>query len=361
MLRRAGSLALTLALMAGVAIAGCAGERQPAPSPSAEGHAATDAPAAADEARAAGAAEEAAAAQPSTGAPSPVFAAEPASTPDGATFPPARDLPGLHNVIEVAPGVFSGSEPEGAMGFEALAKLGVKSILSVDGGRPDVEAAAAHGIGYAHVPVRYSEITLEQRLAITRAMRDLEGPLYIHCHHGRHRGPAAAATGLVALGALTPEEAVAFMKHAGTSSKYPGLYQCAAESKPLGAGAIELVAMPPAVAEVPGFVAAMADVGRSQENLLLIAESGWTAPPNHPDLAAASEAGQLADVLRVLTERHEPADQPEEFYEWMAANARLAQELEDAIVAGERPEALSARLKAVDASCAACHAVYRNE
>lgn len=270
------------------------------------------------------------------------------------------DLPGLHNVLEVAPGVFSGSEPEGEIAFEELAKLGVKSVLSVDGGRPDVDAAAAHGLRYAHVPVRYSEITLEQRLAIARALRDLEGPVYVHCHHGTHRGPAAAAAGLVALGRLTPEEGVAFMRHAGTSSKYPGLYQCVSEAQPVGAAAIELVELPGPEAEVPGFVTAMADVGRVQEHLELIAEAGWTAPEAHPDLAAASEAGQLADVLRVLTERREPAGQPHEFYEWMAANARLSQELEDAIVAGEAPEALSARLKAVGASCAACHAVYRN-
>jgi protein tyrosine phosphatase (PTP) superfamily phosphohydrolase (DUF442 family) len=276
-------------------------------------------------------------------------------------FGPPRDLQGLHHVIEVAPGVFSGSEPTGEAGFAELARLGVRSILSVDGGRPDADAARAHGIRYAHVPVRYSEITLEQRLAIARAMRDLEGPVYVHCHHGLHRGPAAAAAGLVSLGALTAEEGVAFMRHAGTSSKYPGLYQCVNESAPLTSPQIELVAMPGEVAEVPAFAAAMAQVGRAEENLVLIAQAGWSSPMEHPDLAAASEAGQLADVLRVLTERREPADQPGEFYEWMAANARLAQELEDAVMAGEGAEGLSARLKAVGASCAACHAVYRNE
>ncbi len=282
-----------------------------------------------------------------------------AATP--ASFSAPRDLPGLHNVIEVAPGVFSGSEPQGEEAFAELRRLGVRSVLSVDGGAPDLEMAHAHDMRYAHVPIRYSEITLEQKLAIARAMDALEGPVYVHCHHGKHRGPAAAAAGLVSLGALSAADGVAFMKLAGTSSKYPGLYECVREAAPLTRAQIELVAMPGEVAEVPGFVAAMALVSRAFENLQVLEQSAWGPSAEHPDLAPASEAGQLADVLRVLTERREPAGEPDEFYEWMGANARLAQELEDAIVAGEDPQSLSARLKAIDASCAACHTVYRNE
>lgn len=278
-----------------------------------------------------------------------------------ASFSEPRDLPGLHNVIEVVPGVFSGSEPGSEEAFAQLQRLGVRSILSVDGGAPDLETAHAHDMRYAHVPIRYSAITLEQKLAIARAIDDLEGPVYVHCHHGKHRGPAAAAAGLVSLGALSAPDGVAFMKLAGTSSKYPGLYDCVREAAPLTRAQIELVPMPGEVAEVPGFVAAMAQVSRAFENLEVLEQSAWGPSAEHPDLAPASEAGQLADVLRVLTERREPAGQPDEFYDWIAANAGLAQDLESAIVAGEDPQSLSARLQAIDASCAACHSVYRNE
>src|SRR5262245_9819582 len=50
-----------------------------------------------------------------------------------ASFVPRRmpeGQPGLHNVIEASAGLLSGSEPEGDIGFESLAGLGVKTIIS---------------------------------------------------------------------------------------------------------------------------------------------------------------------------------------------------------------------------------------
>ena len=47
--------------------------------------------------------------------------------------------------------------------------------------------------------------------------------MYVHCHHGKHRGPAAAAAALVGLGEMTPDDAVEGMKRAGTDPRYRGL------------------------------------------------------------------------------------------------------------------------------------------
>ncbi|MFG0285774.1 MAG: cytochrome c [Phycisphaerales bacterium JB039] len=292
------------------------------------------------------------------GAPPPT-APEPEAAAPGAWSNP-QEAPGLHNLIEVAPGVWSGSQPEGPEAFDELARLGVRTILSVDGATPDVELAGARGMRYAHVPVRYSEITLEQRLAIARAMRDLEGPIYIHCHHGLHRGPAAAALGLVSLGQLTPDQGVTFMKLAGTASSYPGLYACVAGAGELTPEQIEVADIPPETAPVPAFAAAMAHVSRIDEHLDLVEAAGWQTPAEHPDLVPASEAGQLADILRVLSQRREPADQPEDFYTKLAASAAAAQALEDAIVAGAGAADLRARMGDLRTSCRDCHRVYRN-
>ncbi len=35
-------------------------------------------------------------------------------------------------------------------------------------------------------------ISRDQSLTIARAVQDLPGPVFIHCHHGKHRGPTAA-------------------------------------------------------------------------------------------------------------------------------------------------------------------------
>ena len=57
------------------------------------------------------------------------------------------ERPGLHNVLRVSDRIYSGSEPHGDEGLESLVKLGVKIVVSVDGARPNVEAAKKHGCG----------------------------------------------------------------------------------------------------------------------------------------------------------------------------------------------------------------------
>src|SRR5262245_14950937 len=51
------------------------------------------------------------------------------------------DAPGLHNVYRITDKLFSGSSPEGDEGFRSLQELGIKTVISVDGARPDVGSA----------------------------------------------------------------------------------------------------------------------------------------------------------------------------------------------------------------------------
>ena len=77
-----------------------------------------------------------------------------------------------------------------------LARLGVKTIVNVDGATPKLEMAQKYGLDYIHIPIGYDGITAEQSAAMVRVMREREGPFYFHCHHGKHRGPTAAAVAL---------------------------------------------------------------------------------------------------------------------------------------------------------------------
>ena len=47
--------------------------------------------------------------------------------------------------------------------MKRLADMGVKTILSVDGKTPDVEAAKKLGMRYVHVPIQYRGITESER------------------------------------------------------------------------------------------------------------------------------------------------------------------------------------------------------
>src|SRR5688572_4549306 len=68
-----------------------------------------------------------------------------AATANSATAP-ARikpdAYPHLHNLVQASPSIYTGGEPEQDAAFVELVKLGVKTVISVDGARPNVEAAA---------------------------------------------------------------------------------------------------------------------------------------------------------------------------------------------------------------------------
>src|SRR5437763_9329790 len=76
------------------------------------------------------------------------------------------DAPGMHNVYRLTDQLYSGSYPEGEEGFRTLQKLGVKTILSVDGDRPEVALAKKYGMPYVHIPVGYAGISGAQSLSI---------------------------------------------------------------------------------------------------------------------------------------------------------------------------------------------------
>jgi len=272
----------------------------------------------------------------------------------------------VENVIVVAPGVISGGQPHGDDAFDALADMGVRTIISVDGARPDVDAAGARGMRYVHLPIGYDSVPDERRLELARALRDLPGPVYMHCHHGVHRGPAAAAAGLATLGVLTPEAGERFLREAGTSSSYPGLYASVRGSAPAAPAAIDAVpADLPSVAEVGGFIEAMATVDRAYDHLELLAAVGWEAPPTHPDLVPATEAGILAGALRAAHDDDAYAA-PDldgaalaDIEARLAVSIDLASRLEALLVEGDRAGA-STLMPRIEADCKACHRLHRN-
>lgn len=295
-------------------------------------------------------------AAPSAGEPSP---AAPAAAPAQA---PAPGPGALHNVHRVDERLISGAAPAGDAAFDELARLGVRTILSVDGGRPDVARASARGMRYVHIPITYATITAEQRLELSRAVRDLPGPVYVHCHHGKHRGPAATAAIAVTLGRLDPAAALELMRRAGTAASYEGLYACVAELGP--ATPAELDRAPagfPAVREVEGIVAAMVEVDEAFEHLGAIREAGWTVPPAPPDLVPAAEAGRLTEGLRAAAEDPLASEHGDDFLWRLSAATRAATALEEALARGQAGgDELEALFRPVQTSCRECHSRHRD-
>lgn len=268
------------------------------------------------------------------------------------------DAPPLDNVIEVLPGVFSGSGPESLTDFDALASLGVRSIVSVDGARPEIDRARAHDMRYAHIPVTYAQIDEAQRAALARAIRDLPRPIYVHCHHGRHRGPAACAVALVGTGELGRDDAMALLDFAGTSPDYPGLFASVEQAQVLDADAIASAPEAPESAQVTDLVRAMADIDRAMDHLQVLQDHGWRAPTDHPDLAAPAEAGLIHDRLRAIRDLDShPWAGNGDFLERLERAAQIARELETRLRSSDPSADLL--LQHLRASCRDCHRAYR--
>ncbi|MCC7387600.1 MAG: cytochrome c [Phycisphaerales bacterium] len=273
-------------------------------------------------------------------------------------------LPGLHNVFLLDRQVYSGSGPESPEAFDALAGIGVKTIISVDGARPDLELARERGLRYIHIPIGYDGMAPGQAEAIAKAVHEAtaEGPVFVHCHHGLHRGPAAAAVAMVELGRMTNEQAASFMTAAGTSTSYPGLWACARDATPTDSATLDAMQIDlPEYQPVSGLIDGMVAIDKAWEHMKLVRAAQWRAPADHPDIAPAAEAGILADHFRVLVEDPDSRVEGAEFVAAMRLAAERASALEAAMaVPVPDPAAAEAAYKAVGVSCTDCHKGWRN-
>lgn len=272
----------------------------------------------------------------------------------------SKETTGLHNVQRINDKLYSGSSPEGDDGFRSLTALGVKTVLSVDGARPDVELARKHGLRYVHLPIGYDGVPEAQALRIARAVRDLPGPVYLHCHHGKHRGPAAAAVVHRMLDeACDVETAVAVMKRAGTDPRYTGLYASPAQiRRPTQEELDRVPADFPEVSPVPDLARLMVALDLTWDRMKEIRNAGWKAPAAHPDLDPPHEALQLREHYREAARLESMKQRPEEFRRMLSEAESAAGELEAAL-RSDRSKTEQAYRKSADA-CLRCHARYRD-
>ncbi len=130
-------------------------------------------------------------------------------------------------VKDVAGSVYYGAQPKDERFYSQLRDLGFRSIISVDGKPPDLATAKKYQLKCVHLPMGYSKLTNKQEMDLGKAVRDLAGKIYVHCHHGRHRAPIAAIVGCVIAGELDPSRVDQIIKEAGTNAVYVGLISSA--------------------------------------------------------------------------------------------------------------------------------------
>lgn len=275
----------------------------------------------------------------------------------------------LPNAVRVHEKVISGGLPEGDSAFAELVALGVKTVISVDGAKPDLTTATKFGIRYVHLPHGYDGIPEQRVTELAKAVRDLPGPIYIHCHHGKHRSPAAATVACVAAGLLSEKVALQVLQVAGTSEHYRGLFESAKSARPIEQVALDQARVEfPAIAKLPAMAEAMVDMERVNDHLKALEAGGWKNIPTKPDLVPAHEALLLREHFTELLRTDEVKRHSKQFQEFMKTSEASAQQFEDALRTWSASKdrtapssaAISTAFKRVTDNCKACHEQYRD-
>jgi hypothetical protein len=285
-----------------------------------------------------------------------------------ASDPPFKPLqaPGLENLFSLGPKLFSGSAPAGDEGFTALQKLGIKTIITVDGAKPDLDKAHQHGMRYIHLPHGYDGISANVQAQLIKAAELSEGPIFVHCHHGQHRGPAAAAIICMAEQSWTPTLAEAWLTAAGTSTNYDGLFKTVRDFK--APSPAELQKIPAEFAEskeVSALVDAMVQIDHAFDRIKKMRAGKYQPPKDDPDLNAAHEMTLLLENFREAQRLPEAEKGGSQFLgklseaEQLAKDARAAYQKQ--LHTGEETlKALDAAVDSLAKQCSTCHRTYRD-
>jgi hypothetical protein len=215
---------------------------------------------------------------------------------------------------------------------------------------------------YVHLPIGYDGVPQDQGLRIAKTVRDLPGAVYIHCHHGKHRGPAAAAVVHLCLDeSCTVETALAEMRRAGTDPHYTGLYAAPKELRRPSMEELNHVAADfPEVSAVPALAQLMVEIDGRWERLKLIRAAEWKTPLDHPDLDPPREALQLRESFKEAARLPAVRERTEEFGAWIADTEALAARLEKYVRGDPDRRAAEELFHQLGDSCARCHAKYRD-
>lgn len=277
----------------------------------------------------------------------------------------------LSNLIQVHSSVLSGGQPEGELAFEDLSRRGVRTIISVDGATPDVEMAKRFGIRYVHLPHGYDGISPERSLELGKAIHALDGPIYIHCHHGKHRSPAAAAVACVVAGLLTSEQSLRVLELAGTNPHYRGLFQSVRRATPIDASRLgnaqveyrEVADVTPVTTAMLALERTFDELHRHQEAKRSTGSSesnANTTPSRNIDENALLLREHFTELIRLDDVTKRPEDYIQGLRDSEEAAAELCESLKGQVASPDFTEPQRELLKRIKENCVSCHAAYRD-
>ena len=273
----------------------------------------------------------------------------------------------IQNGFRFGPKIITGGFPTNDATFQALKELGVKTIIRVDAEAPPTERADKLGMTYLHFPVSYSGLPHDRALQLAKLVRDMPGPIYLHCNCGKHRSPAAAGVVSVILGDMTPQQAVAAMWVCGTFTDYTGLYASAENETKQSNETLDAVQVAlTAKAETSPMAAAMADLDKSWRRIEALKAAKWKVADPAKSADIESELTHIGERLLESGSWEQLKKAPNAAALTQDAQSSIAQMLKEWRSSAAQPAGtdalprLDSALLNVQQSCFNCHNEYRN-
>ncbi|MEL6105462.1 MAG: hypothetical protein AAFU85_05485 [Planctomycetota bacterium] len=301
------------------------------------------------------------------------------SAPDaGADEPPASASEYLHprrlvseflpNLVQVHPRVLSGGLPADAKAFVELVDRKVRVIVSVDGAKPDVDIARAHGLRYIHLPIGYGGIHPARVMELAKVVHDYDDVIYIHCHHGKHRAAAAAAVACIASGRVEPDQAVEVLDVAGTDKVYQGLFRVVRQTQRVPDSELEaLVVDYREIADVPPMAEAMATIEQTFVRVERLATDRQSLATEVSLMEARQDVRLLRQQLSELLRTQDMSEHAPGFRKRLHSSVSSVEKLEAMMVDEEAGDdstlprtRLLKQVQRISQSCVDCHTRHRD-
>jgi len=281
------------------------------------------------------------------------------SAPTSTEREPVRIECSLENVWRLSPRILSGGQPKSAADFQWLKAQGIQVLVSVDGIRPDLENAAKFQLRYVHIPIGYDSLPIDAQRSLAAVSKLPDQGIYVHCHHGKHRGPTAAAVLCLLDDGRGVSSALSILETAGTSKQYRGLWQSVEKFKLSDA----TKGSPPelrSVAPVKPIAQAMAKIDRQFLELQdLLDKTKKRGEQIGTDSLRQANSTRIAELRELLAQEFRELPRVTKVHPEAAQQYLDVAELFASLRTNDRSE-LQSGLARIEQRCATCHKDYRN-
>ncbi len=177
----------------------------------------------------------------------------------------------------------------------------MKTVISVDGAKPDVATAKKYNMRYVHLPHGYDGISDDRAKELAKRCAIYLGRFIFTAIMEASQSSRSGRCGVVA-GTVKPADAKNILKTAGTSENYRGLYQSVESAQPIDGKVLdELKIGFQEVEKVPPMAESMIAIEHLHDQLKNFKKLDWEKLLDHPDLLAPHEAllrEQFTELLR---------------------------------------------------------------